>query len=69
MISNLHIFDRQLSADEVEALEGVPQFQIITDQMIQSGVDVLRESGKLYGESSSDEALVKDIVNAVLGRA
>ncbi len=38
----------------------------ISPAMIDAGVKVLRESGKLYCNSSSDDLLVREIVESVL---
>ena len=38
----------------------------ITEEMIEVGVKVLRESGKLCFASSSDDLLVREIIEAVL---
>lgn len=39
----------------------------ITPEMIEAGVVVLRDSGRLYSDSNSDRLLVQEVCSAMLG--
>jgi hypothetical protein len=58
-----------VEARHLQQAEGIDRSSCsvqITPKMLEAGVKILRESGKLYYESSSDDLLVREIIETVL---